>query len=279
MKKIYRFSSLLVALLVALLVVSGCTNLSAVRQYSETANGSLSMVPDVVGDFTGSCKRRAHFQPDDSTPNCETIKKLSEPLTEVVSVLQKYIQSLGKLASDEVVTYTENLDSLEKEIDGLDKFDKEKVSAVTSIAKYVSKLATDVYRRDKVKNAIQENNQHIKVVTSVLADIIENDYKSLLETERETVDKYYKGINAQYSRNEPLAVKLAMKEKDVHMEGVDTKRKAIVPLVELIKKIGTEHDKLNSKSGELDSKEVIELVKSYVDEAKPILKQVKETYK
>ncbi|WP_103654248.1 hypothetical protein [Agarilytica rhodophyticola] len=275
MKKICRFGSLLIALL----VVSGCTNLSAVRQYSETANGSLSMVPDVVDDFTKSCKRRAHFQPSGSKPNCEKIKESSEPLTEVVSVLQKYTQSLGKLASDEVVTYTENLDSLEKEINSLEKFDKEKISAVTSIAKYLSKLATDVYRRDKVKDAIQENNQHIKVVTSVLADIIKNDYKSLLETEGEAVGKYYKEIKTQHSVNEPLAVKLAMKEKDVHMEAVDAKSKAIAPLTELIKKIGTEHDKLNSKSGELDSKEVIELVKSYVDEAKPILKQVKQAYK
>lgn len=275
MKEICKVSSVLAALL----VISGCTNLLAVRQYSETANNSLSKVPEVIGDFTASCKRRAQLQPDDKKPDCEKVKMSSEPLIEVISVLQKYTQSLGELASDEAITYTENLDSLEKEINGLEKFDKEKVSAVTSIANYVSKLATDTYRRDEVKDAIQKNNQHIKVVTNVIADLIQNDYKSLLETEKETVSKYYNEINVQYSDREPLAVKIAIKEKDAHMEGVDAKSEAIGPLVELINKIGTEHDKLNSKSGELDSKEVIELVKSYVNEAKPILKQVKEAYK
>lgn len=275
MTKIFKFSSLLVVFT----VVSGCANLPAVRQYSETANGSLSKVLEVVGDFTQSCWRRSYLQPDGDKPDCEKIKTSSDSWAEVVHVLQEYVQALGNLAADEAVTYTENLDSLEKEINSLDKFEKDKVSAVTSIAKYLSKLATDGYRRDKVKEAIQENNQSIKIVTSVLADVIENDYMSLLKIERTTVDKYYQGIYARYRDIEPLAVSLAMKENNVYLDDIDNKSNAITPLVGLIKKIGSEHDKLNSKSGQLNSKEVIELVKSYVDEVKPILKQVKDVYK
>lgn len=268
-----------VIMLATVFSLSACTNLSAVRQYSETANKSLEKVPVVISDFSSSCNRRAQYQPADNKPDCDRLSKAEPPLLEIVSVLQKYIVSLGKLASDDVVTYTEDLDKLEKEINGLEKFDKDKVSAVTSVAKYLTKLATDASRRNAIESTIKDNNNSILIITSSISKIVSNDYKNLLEIEKSAIEKHYKKINATYKETEPLAVLISTEERNARLEEINNKIKAIEPLATLIEKVGEGHKELTAKSNELDSKELIDLIKSYVDDAKPILKQVKDAYK
>ena len=175
--------------------------------------------------------------------------------------------------------YTEDLDALEKEIKGLEKFSEDKVSAVSSVAKYLSKLATDTYRRKGLKETIEDNNKNIQIITTAISDVISKDYKSLLESEEEALTKYYKNINATYRDSEPLAVKISMKSRDSSASEINKRMKAISSLETLIKKVGSGHEELMKKSKDLDSDEVIKFIKTYVNEAKPIIKQVKDAYK
>ncbi|MCV6610506.1 MAG: hypothetical protein OIF55_07025 [Amphritea sp.] len=264
--------------LLVLGLLSGCTNLAAVRQYAETADASLAKVPDVVSDFSGSCQRRAGFQPPERQPDCSKVKAETAPLLEVVTLLQKYNQSLGKLAADEAITFTADLDKLEQQVTGLNRFDKDRVAATVSMADYLSKLATERYRRQRVQQAIKANNQPIQTVIAGVADIIESDYRSLLENEQLAINKHYRGMETRYADTEPLALSLALRERQADQQAVAKKLEGITPLVTLIRKVASEHDKLNGRAGQLGSEEVFKLVKAYVDEAKPVLKQIKDAY-
>ncbi len=258
--------------------LSGCTNLASVKQYSETANSSLAQVPSVFKDFSGSCERRAEYYPEKHQPDCSRLQDTEKPLKEVVSVLQSYVKSLGQLADDDKVTFSKDIDALEKEIKGLDKLDSEQVAAVSTVAKYLSKLATDGYRRNVVKTTLKENDAQVKTITDTLTEIIQRDYDELLELEKSAAIKYYRGIEAKYGETEPLAVMIKMQEREEKLAALQEKVKAIKPLTMLLSKVQQGHHQLTVKSDELDSDEVIELVKGFVKDSKPVIELIKDAY-
>ena len=264
--------------LILSIALSGCTNLSSVKQYSETANNSLAQVPTIFNDFSGSCERRAEYTHKDYKPDCSNLKSTEKPLKEVVSVLQTYIKSLGTLADDKKVTFSKDIAGLEKELKGLDKLDSDQVAAVSTVAKYLSKLASDGYRRSVVKTTLKENDTQVKTITTALSDIIQQDYEALLELEKRAAIKYYRGIEATYGKTEPLAVMIKMEQQQVKLAEIQKRVKAIKPLTQLLDQVQQGHHQLTVQSDKLDSKEVVELVKTFVKDSKPVIKLIKDAY-
>lgn len=267
-----------VCVLVLSLLMTGCTNLAAVRQYAETADASLAGVPGVVGDFVSACERRVGFQPASHRQDCGQVKASAVSLQELVTLLQKYNQSLGKLAADEAVTYTANLQQLEQQINTLNRLQPAQVAAVISVADYLSALTTERYRKRTVKQVIQENNDAVQVMAALLATIIEIDYRALLEGEKLAVTKYYGGLQARYAESEPLALSLALRERDSQLGAVTRKLDGIAPLVSLVRQVGVEHSKLHDRVDALDSQAVLQQVRAYVDQTKPVLQKIKDAY-
>ncbi len=268
----------LISPLLLTLTLSACTNLSSVKQYSETANNSLAQVPTVFNDFSGSCERRADYAPINYKPDCSNLKDTEKPLKEIVSVLQTYIKSLGVLADDQKVTFSKDIDSLENELKGLEKLDSDQVAAVSTVAKYLSKLASDGYRRNVVKTTLHENDIQVKTITTALSNIIQQDYEELLELEKRAAIKYYRGIQAKYGKTEPLAVMIKMEQQQEKLSEIQKRVKAIKPLTQLLDQVQQGHHQLTVQSDKLDSKEVIELVKTFVKDSNPVIKLIKDTY-
>lgn len=268
----------LISPLLLTLTLTACTNLSSVKQYSETANNSLAQIPTVFNDFSGSCERRAEYAPKDHKPDCSDLKDTEKPLREVVSVLQTYIKSLGTLADDKKVTFSKDIDGLEKELKGLDKLDSDQVAAVSTVAKYLSKLASDGYRRNVVKTTLKDNDTQVKTIVTALSDIIQQDYDALLELEKRAAIKYYRGIQAKYGKTEPLAVMIKMEQQQVKLAEIQKRVKAIKPLTQLLDQVQQGHHQLTIQSDKLDSKEVVELVKRFVKDSKPVIKLIKDAY-
>ena len=260
------------------LCAAGCANLAPVRQLAETANQSLTPFPDLVDDFSASCQRRGEYQPPSIQPDCSPFETAEASVLAVGEVLRSYTEALGRLAGDDVVTFTRDIDALETEVKRLPKIDKGTVSAVSNVAGFLSTAATEGYRRKAVKTAIIQANGAVQTMITGLREIIGTYYVELLTLERESAKKYYRKLIKRYEDSEPLAVMLLKDKYDADLAAIDRRAAAAESLDALLRKTAAAHQVLFDSIEDLKSKKLVDRVKIYVKEAGPLIRDLKGSF-
>mgnify|MGYP006290885781 FL=1 len=260
------------------LCAAGCANLAPVRQLAETANQSLTPFPALVDDFSASCQRRGDYQPPSIQPDCAPFETAEASVLAVGEVLRSYTEALGRLAGDDLVTFTRDVDALENEVRRFPKIDTGTVSAVSNVAGFLSTAATEGYRRKAVKRAIIQTNGAVQAMIIGLREIIGTDYGELLALERQAAWKYYEKLIRRYEDTEPLAVMLLRDKYDADLAAIDRRAAAAESLDALLRKTASAHQALFDSIEDLESKKLIDRVKIYVKEAGPLIRDLKGSF-
>ncbi len=260
------------------LCAAGCANLAPVRQLAETAGQSLTPFPALVDDFSASCQRRGSYQPPSLKPDCTSFETAEASVLAVGEVLRSYTEALGRLAGDDLVTFTRDVDALENEVRRFPKIDTGTVSAVSNVAGFLSAAATEGYRRKAVKTAIIQTNGAVQAMIIGLREIMGTDYGELLALEREAAWKYYEKLIRRYEDTEPLAVMLLQDKYDADLAAIDRRAAAAESLDALLRKTAAAHQALFDSIEDLESKKLVDRVKIYVKEAGPLIRDLKGSF-
>ncbi len=146
-KRIHKRSSLGLGLFVLTLALAGCVDLAEVVKFagiSQTANQSF---PGLVADMKDSCLRFNSYVPkNEMHQDCSKYDKTAPGLLAAQAVLIDYMEALGKLSSNESVTFGKNLGALPGKFAeaGLDAA---QAKAATSLAAKLANLAINGYRK------------------------------------------------------------------------------------------------------------------------------------
>ncbi len=219
---LFRRTIALVLLLSFTLINTACTDLKAIRAFTESSTEIGKGFPNLAKDLSASCKRQRTFQgiqrnqfrpdrlvaithPEPGSPDfrklereCRAFTEIEEPLIAVNDVLMEYLAAMGALAADDLTAYGDGLDGLGNSLTNGNIFNAGEVGAIKGIANFILKASTEGYRRKQLKNALEENNNNIKTISYALQRIIAEKYVLQLKNEREQMRSYYSTSILQY---------------------------------------------------------------------------------
>lgn len=268
---------LLAAVVLALTSLSGCINFGSVKDFAAVSQESAKGFSAIVDDMYGSCMRAATYDPDIAT-KCAELKQLQPRLLTAHAVLEQYMGAMGKLAGDQVVSYDENLGALESQVNAIKLFKKEQASAVTGLAKFLAKIATDGYRRKKLTEVIQATNGDIQVITDAFKNIVGADYARILQNEEITTRSFYMTEIHTHKEKEPLAAELAERILKERIAEIQKRKDAAVSYIKIMETISRGHQELFEHRKDLGSKELMKLMWDYARTLAPLVKDMKKAF-
>ena len=271
-----RFRAAAVGGLIAVLVC-GCANLSAVREYADISAGTAEHT-QLTKAYVQWPLAQKRYQPASEHEKLERIAKLRESQEKTLllrhSLIEEYMYTLGRLAADEVVTYDKEVESLGKEMKGAKFIDVKEEAAFTAVATLILTAATDAWRQDKLKAFVRTSNSDIKVVIGGLKQIVDEGFLGDLQDEKEAVRKYYQEIVLESSDKAGIA---ALNEwRETKLESIAKRQKAIETYSLSLQKISDAHQKLNDAVlvDSLTSNEFLGQMRRYAKEIQKAYKAI-----
>lgn len=207
-------------LLFASITVAGCSSspsLKEAQEFSEMSTKFKESTNKLANDIYGSCIRRTQYiqvntlagsrARDEALNDCEEINKpASVKVRKASKLVTDYIESIGKLASDDVVSFDDELDEVAEALSSFSiplepsdptqpsefKLPSEAVNTGVSIAKFIFRWVTDKEREGVLKEAITCTEQPFQVYTDGLEFVYQEGYiRGILEQEIFRVNSYY----------------------------------------------------------------------------------------
>lgn len=269
--------SLIVGLIVAVLL-SGCTSMLAVKNYSSYSRTTITSVTPVAKDYYASCIRSNSYKPLFSHNNCDTEQNASKAILAVASVLDAYNAALGALASDELVDYSTDVDKLTDEMKKLNKLDTKQVDAVGKLSVLIANHATSAYQQNEVGKFIQASNESVVAVSNSLADLIEKHYSKAILLELDAWREGYRRVEQKERECKPIEWEIYSKLQWQQYSDLQTKLSAAKALANNIREIGKTHEKLKEDAENITGKEVYASVRTFVDATVPVINEVQEAF-
>lgn len=258
--------------------LSGCVSMQSVTDYATAVNATADSVKPVASDFFDSCLRSNSYKPYIKKTDCSSEKDASIAILMVAGVLKAYGEALSALASDQLVSYEEDIDALTSEVNKLENFDTDQVEALSSLAKFITSAVTSGYQQRHVTNFIKETNDPVMNVSEGLADVLESNYAKAIKLELFAWETGYRNVEKSSRLAQPLKWEEYSAKQWQIRQHLEHKLTTVKQLSKSIRSIGETHKKLKADAEELDSKELVAAVRGYISTAKPVIQQINNAF-
>ncbi|PZD70395.1 hypothetical protein C1752_13121 [Acaryochloris thomasi RCC1774] len=260
----------------AVFLFSGCgtpLEIKAVQKYAEFQTQSAELFPKISDDVYKTCIRQLDY----IILNRETIDTdrgvreavcnnpetgsiaLKKAYTQTHNIIREYLGSLGALAANDLTNYDTEINAVGESIQRLPGLDsgqrQEAVSAGTALARILFTAFTNNYRRRELKEAVITADPSLTKLVVALDTSIKNHYvNGLLETERNSLDSYYKLlINPIFNQREGQGIAVRQYVTEVlksnwseNQETIRLKQDLAASYLTLLKGIACDHASLKN---------------------------------
>jgi len=280
MNSVRTFNTL--ALTTALLV-SGCADLSNIKKFAATSADSAGYT-SLVSDYEKSAERLKGYEPPEQAGQLDkTIaerKAQQKPLLDMLHGIQEYMNAVGSLASDQLVSCDKSLTNVSDALKATKAVGTNQADAFEALSALLARAATDAYRQDKLKMIIRDANPHFQKVIQAMTDIVSKDFVASLDAEKIGVDKYYSDIIETAKRAPPqdAAIELVKESWRQRVDDIEAKRQACEAYAKILETIGKGHQALYDNADHLSSTELLSTIDAYataVSQSFNKLKQLK----
>ena len=306
--KIKSNGILLVSISFALFyLLQGCAaNLPAVREFSKSTIAATSFFDDIAEDLPKSCARTAEISfmpsPEDkieivnnnvelsteyreSLSTCDKYNDGVNGIVNVNNVLKGYAEAIGKLASDDVVTFTQEVNALRSSLASVGAFQGEKAEAVVKLAEFLFNAALNGYRQNKLKETIVLAHDDLVEIIEGLT-IVTSDYQAELSKETKNVEQIQRIlINDRKKPEDHRVFKVSVSEIDEmlfefqqKLNFIQGKNQAAEDYKNILAKIKKAHEKLKVSSDQLDSQQLVLEIRTYAEELIPLINDIRKAF-
>ncbi len=304
-RQISRNVSYASLLLIVFLLQACAANLPAVRDFSKTTLVATDTFNNISDDLPKSCLRRVELTFEgkkvvieegivrfsekykQALATCNDLKISLVGMIEANNVLQGYAEALGKLASDDVATFTTELEALRSNIGkinikGSNPFTGIRADAVFNLASFLLNAVANGYRQKELIETIQMGQKHIGPLTEGLSAVADDYRIRILKLDKDKIRRFQVGILDDLDIANEKVEKKVLSEKlfetQKMIEAIDEKDKATSDYQEILIKIVTTHTKLSEQSNNLESQALIALIQSYAEQLIPLINNIREAY-
>ena len=255
-----RVSLRIVAGAALLLAANGCVNLDDAAGLSKLSDESRIALPRVSNDVAGTCARQntlfgntpsAERPPNAQAQDCRPYQEIANHLAKDESVLADYFDALGKLASNEPMSYEATIDANVAVTGANPSLSANTMAAgndAQSILKSLADAVTRGYREKQLGQLIEQNDLAIQSLTQSLKKVITVDYALLLSNEEFSMDSFYKGPMAAAQPNERLTLILVQRQYAHDKAALQSRRDDIAAYSKIMDDIAALHSKLKQEA-------------------------------
>jgi hypothetical protein len=250
----------IVAVAMFLLALNGCVNLDDAAGLSRLSGEARISLPRVSNDVAGTCARqnvlfentpRAERPPAAQAQDCKPYREIADHLAKDENVLADYFDALGKLASNEPMSYDATINENVTDIGANTALSANTATAgkdAQSILNSLADAATRGYREKKLGQLIQQNDPAIQSLTQALRKVITVDYALLLSNEELSMDSFYQGPMASAQPSERLTLILVQRQYAHDKSAMQSRKENIAAYGRIMDDISALHTKLKQEA-------------------------------
>jgi len=255
-----RFTHLIVPVV---LIVSGCrNNLEAIEKFGLTSSQIKAASTEMADDIYQSCMRTFWYNlPRDpkfdfvsERQNCDRFGEARERVSKANFVLVEYVESLGRLASNNTISFDSNLNALKDSIKVLAgnspiplQLNQEQFEAGSSIISSLAGIFTNSFRRKNLRQVIVCTDKPIQQYIPGLSLIAQEGYiNGSLEKEKLIVDSIFRDFLPDLRNNPGERAKKA-EEYNQTIDALEKRKKAAQAYIELLSSTAATHAQLKTQ--------------------------------
>jgi hypothetical protein len=255
-----RLSLRIVAGATFLLAANGCVNLDDAAGLSKLSAEARISLPRVSNDVAGTCARQntlfentppAERPPAEQAQDCKPYQEIADHLAKDENVLADYFDALGKLASNQPLSYDAAIDANVTSTGTNPSLSANTASAgnaAQSILRSLADAVTRGYREKQLAQLIQQNDPAIQSLTQALKKVISADYALLLSNEELSLDNFYQGPMASAQPTERLTLILVQRQYGHDKSAMQSRKDNIAAYSRIMDDIAALHTKLKQQA-------------------------------
>jgi len=269
------------------LALGACTNLAAVREFAKTSAATADFA-QVVRDYQASPHRQLVYQPEDKAAQLRELaegrKQEARRLLDCQQIVVDYMNALGDLAADDLVSVDSEIDGLTKALEDakvIGKADsnvsKETATAAAAIAKILTRAVLNGWRQGQVCEIVSEVDPHLQEALAGLTAVLDQDLRGSLENERTAIEKRFNTWSASARANgdedgAPPISRVLLAERVLVIERMEQQ---LDRYLEVLAKIAAGHRDLVENRKSLTAKAVIAAIKEHSKDLQTLYKQIR----
>jgi hypothetical protein len=240
--------------------LNGCVNLDDAAGLSKLSDEARIALPRVSNDVAGTCIRQntlfENTPPPERPPvqqaqDCKPYQEIADHLAKDEYVLAGYFDALGKLASNEPMSYDATIDANVTATGANSALSANTIAAgndAQNILKSLADAFTKGYREKQLGLLIRQNDPAIQSLSQSLKKVITVDYALLLSNEELSLDTFYKGPMASAQPNERLALILVQRQYAHDKTALQSRKENIAAYGKIMDDIAALHAKLKQEA-------------------------------
>jgi hypothetical protein len=282
------------SLFLLLLAATGCAPLQDIRDFAALSKAATTRLPEILADYKRSVL--AQSQRDfivlkgvrwadsekQAQADCDALiipeTKLSpcrdlENLRDGMRVVDAYLDTMGKLAGNELGNYDQAIDGIASKLTAF-QIRKAEGAAIGGLAKLLNRIYTQGKRQKELREALRQSDPNLAEILEGYKLIVKG-YLVVLGNE----EQQFRGLlpnafitpgasetsEARYIRG--LGVYAGLR----HQEEIRAKRARAEAFLKGIQKVRDGHHELTAKSSSLNGNDLTDTARKYVAELVPLV--------
>jgi len=269
---------ILLSAIALLAFTQGCaTNLKAIQDFANLSAESAEYTA-LVDEYVEFPNRQKRYQPPSRHARLEAMAQdratQQSALLLRQRIVETYMNSLGRLAADEIVDNTEELGTLSAALQNQAGTNPQETEAYEQMAGILTRVAIDRWRQRQLQDLIEQANPPIQRILGSLQHIVSDGFGGDLQTEEAALQNYYTTLIME--SNDPAGKAALAEWKELRTSQVQERAQAVQTYRTVLDKISEGHQQLFDGRHQLDSKQVLEQVKHAVKDLQSLLDAIKK---
>jgi len=269
---------ILLSAIALLAFTQGCaTNLKAIQDFANLSAESAEYTA-LVDEYVEFPNRQKRYQPPSRHARLEAMAQdratQQSALLLRQRIVETYMNSLGRLAADEIVDNTEELGTLSAALQNQAGTNPQETEAYEQMAGILTRVAIDRWRQRQLQYLIEQANPPIQRILGSLQHIVSDGFGGDLQTEEAALQNYYTTLIME--SNDPAGKAALAEWKELRTSQVQERAQAVQTYRTVLDKISEGHQQLFDGRHQLDSKQVLEQVKHAVKDLQSLLDAIKK---
>lgn len=260
------------------ILLSACTDLSAVRDWATTSM-QAAQFNGIVATYADTPTRIAYYDPGGAASwqaQARTRAQQAAALEQQLGLVEDYMAALAALSDDRVTNYDEDVDALTNSLKETGQVSETTLGAAGKLVRTLLNAAASFAQKRKVGELIEEANPPLQnILTGELRTIVNQDFRRDLDVERAVLEDHFKKLLRQGGGS--ATANAALNEWYTLRTAENARRRAAIDsYLRVLDSIARGHQALFDKRDDLDE---VQLAKDLFKLAKGIRGSIKEIIK
>lgn len=261
--------------------LSSCVNLKSVNDFSSSSSKGIKKFEDINYSFKQHCIDRCQFEAirkfeikRETECDCDDYKKADSVTLVIYNSIKGYFDGLTNLSNNDLTDY--NFDALKKSLNegkfGDIEIEKTQVDAYSAISNILLKATTDIYRKNKIKEYVEEANAPIQILLTKFQFILQKNLQDELNFKKEKLYAYYQEMKLNNTLTEYEKGKATI-DYYQQLSEINAKQQQINAFTKSLKSISEGHQKLYDNRNKMSAKELKEMMTGYSSNIQDIISE------